>query len=745
MEKLVGYVDHIIYRNSDNGYTVLVLMTDDGECTVVGTFRYIDEGENLELEGEYGKHSVYGEQFQVKHYEVKEPEDIVSIERYLSSGAIKGIGAAIAKRIIRKFGEDTFRIMEEEPERLTEIKGISERIAREIGVQVEEKKDLRKAMIFLQNYGISTTLAVKIYERYQNQIYEVIKENPYRMTEEIDGVGFRTADEIAERVGIHTNSDFRIRSGLLYCLLQASAEGHVYLPQDVLIQKATQLLSVPSEGILTQLSNLSMEKKIVWKQSENQAQVYASTYYYMELNCAKMLMDLNYKEATEEDWIVKKLHALEMEIGIELEEKQRDAVVQAAQCGVLVITGGPGTGKTTTINTLIHYFLKEGMDFILAAPTGRAAKRMTETTGYESRTIHRLLETNAGNADRAGASVFERDENNPLEADVIIVDEMSMVDISLFHALLKAVTVGTKLILVGDVNQLPSVGPGAVLKDIIESGKFPVVTLQKIFRQATTSDIVMNAHKINEGEHILLDNKSHDFFFLERDRADVIMESIVYLVTKKLPPYVESDPFDIQVMTPMKKGLLGVEQLNTKLQERLNPPGKGKNGREKREHTYGEHLFREGDKVMQIKNNYQLEWEICTKNGMTVDKGLGVFNGDMGVVSEINPTTESLTVLYDENKEVHYSFSGLDELELSYAITIHKSQGSEYPAVVIPILSGPAMLLNRNLLYTGVTRAKKCVTLIGSSETIQKMIDNKSEQVRYSSLAVRICEFGEAM
>lgn len=739
MEKLEGYVDHIIYRNTDNGYTVLVLITDEGEKTVVGSFRYIDEGESLEMEGGYGTHAVYGEQFQVRHYEVKAPEDVVSIERYLSSGAIKGIGAAIAKRIVKKFGEDSFRIMEDEPERLIEIKGISERIAREIAEQVEEKKDLRKAMIFLQNYGISTALAVKIYERYQNEIYQVIKENPYRMTEEIDGVGFRTADEIAERVGIHTDSDFRIRSGILYCLLQASGEGHVYLPQEVLLKRASALLSVQEEFILNQVTNLSMEKKIIQKNADNQKQIYPSSYYYMELNCAKMMMDLNVTEEISKEWVEKKVKAIEDETGIHLEEKQMEAVVEAAKNGILVITGGPGTGKTTTINTLIHYFTKEGLDFVLAAPTGRAAKRMTETTGYESKTIHRLLETSGGMIEGSGHVGFERNEDNPLETDIIIVDEMSMVDIHLFYALLKAITVGTKLILVGDVNQLPSVGPGAVLKDVINSETFSVVTLEKIFRQAAASDIVVNAHKIHDGEHIRLDNKSQDFFFLERDNADVIMESIVYLVMKKLPPYVEAEPFDIQVMTPMRKGLLGVEQLNRKLQERLNPPGK------KREHAFGDSIFREGDKVMQIKNNYQLEWEICSRYGIPIDKGLGVFNGDMGKIKEIDTNAETLTVVYDENRQVHYAFSQLDELDLAYAITIHKSQGSEYPAVVMPILTGPAMLLNRNLLYTGVTRARKCVTLIGSGETIQKMIENKSEQIRYTGLSERIREFEEAM
>ena len=742
LEKIEGFVDHIVYRNEENGYTVLVLETQKGEETLVGTFRFIEEGESILAEGEYGSHPVYGEQFQVKHVEIKVPDDILSIGRYLGSGAIKGVGPSLAKRIIDKFGEDTIRIMEEEPERLIEIKGISERIARQISAQMEEKRDLRKAMIFLQQYGISNTLAVKIYETYENEMYEVIRENPYRMTEEIAGIGFRTADEIAAKAGISWNSDYRIRSGVLYVLQLAMGEGHTYLPKGELLKKCTELLGVEEEYVSLQIQNLAMDNKVILKTSGSIVRVFPAVHYYMELNCARMLEDLNIHEEQKKASVLNKILSLEERTGICLEEKQREAVLTAAQNGVMVITGGPGTGKTTTINMLIHYFADEGMDILLAAPTGRAAKRMTEATGYEARTIHRLLEVSGGKSDdtfrTSLTSGFERNENNPLEADVIILDEMSMVDIYLFHSLLKAVTIGTRLILVGDVNQLPSVGPGAVLKDIIHSEGFSVVALEKIFRQAAESDIVMNAHKVHEGNPIALDNKSRDFFFLERDNAEVIIESIVYLVTRKLPPYVDAQPYEIQVMSPMRKGMLGVENLNRRLQERMNPPDPGKKEKES-----GQALFREGDKVMQIRNNYQLEWEVSSRYGVVIDKGLGVFNGDMGVIDSINEVSETVTVVFDENRAVHYGFSQLDELELAYAITIHKSQGSEYPAVVIPILSGPAMLMNRNLLYTGITRARKCVTIIGSSRTVMEMIENQSEQKRYTGLKERIQEFME--
>lgn len=735
MEKLAGYVEHIIYRNTDNGYTVLNLVSGEDEITCVGIFSDIAEGENIEAEGDYTSHPTYGKQFKVERFEEKAPEDEEAIERYLGSGAIKGIGLALAARIVRRFKEDTFRIIEEEPERLAEIKGISERKAMEIAAQVNEKRDLRQAMIFLQQYGITMNLAVKVYAEYGQEVYGIIKENPYRLADDIAGVGFRTADEIASRVGIRTDSDFRIKSGILYTLLQASAEGHTFLPQEELTKRASNLLEVEPEYIERHYMDLAIERKIIMKQMQEQTQIYAATFYYMEANTATMLRGLNVSYDVPDIEIEQRIRKIEKQTGMTLDEHQVTAVKEAVRNGLLIITGGPGTGKTTTINTIIRYFESEGMDIFLAAPTGRAAKRMSETTGFEARTIHRMLELNGGMEGSAG---FERNETNPLETDVIIIDEMSMVDISLMTSLLKAIVAGTRLILVGDVNQLPSVGPGSVLKDIIDSGACNVVKLTKIFRQASESDIIVNAHKINRGEEVTLDNKSMDFFFLKRYDADVIISVTLQLIKQKLPKFVNATPYDIQVLTPMRKGLLGVERLNGILQQYMNPPEKGK-----REKEVGSTLFREGDKIMQTRNNYQLEWEIRSKYGLTIDKGTGVFNGDMGVIREINDYTEIVTVEFEEGRMVEYPFKLLEELELAYAITIHKSQGSEYPAVVIPLLSGPAMLMNRNLLYTAVTRARKCVTLVGNDVTFQQMIQNTSQQKRYSGLANRLREQAE--
>ena len=752
METVKGYVDHIIYRNTDNGYTVLILIVEEEELTCVGTFSDIVEGENIEAKGEYTDHPTYGRQFKVVSYEEKAPEDELAIERYLGSGAIKGIGIALAARIVRRFKEDTFRIIEEEPERLAEIKGISERKAMEIAEQVNEKKDLRQAMIFLQQYGIHTNLAVKIYNTYGLEIYSILTENPYRLADDIDGVGFRTADEIATRVGIRTDSDFRIRSGILYTLQLASGEGHTYLPLEELTQRASALLEVEPENIEPHYMNLAMDRKIIMQQNDGITQIYATSFYYMEANSATMLKQLNISYEVGDEEIEARIHKIEKQTKMELDEHQVEAVKEAVRNGLLIITGGPGTGKTTTINTIIRYFESEGLDIFLAAPTGRAAKRMSETTGFEARTIHRMLELTGGMVDetsagsgmtaaaRAGAGStgngmggagihFERNETNPLETDVIIVDEMSMVDISLMYALLKAVAAGTRLILVGDTNQLPSVGPGSVLKDIIDSDQFHTVKLTKIFRQASTSDIIVNAHKINRGERISLDNQSRDFFFLKRYDADKIINVTLQLIKQKLPKYVDAGEYDIQVLTPMRKGLLGVERLNQILQMYLNPPDK-----KKREKEYGSMVFREGDKVMQVKNNYQMEWEIRTKYGLCIDKGTGIFNGDTGIIEEINDFAETMTISFDEGRMVEYSFKNLEELELAYAVTIHKSQGSEYPAVVIPLLTGPRMLMNRNLLYTAVTRAKKCVTIVGDENTFDMMVENNSEQKRYSGL-----------
>ncbi len=736
MEKVTGYIDNFIYQNKENGYCVLTLVTEGGELTCVGTLQGVTAGMNVAFAGSYTEHPSYGRQFKVESYEEKEPEDEFAIERYLGSGAIKGIGAALAARIVRKFGKDTFRVIEDEPERLAEIRGISERGAQEIAAQVEEKKEMRQAMIFLQQFGITLALAAKVYQTYGPQIYTIIRENPYRMADDIQGVGFRIADEIAGRAGIRADSDFRIRSGILYALQQAGGEGHTYLPKEQLNVRVAQLLEIDLELIEKHYMDLAVARRIVIKQNGEEMQIYSSSYYNMEHNAALLLQELNVQQEVSEADLRTKISSIEKHTDVVLDELQREALCEAARNGLLIITGGPGTGKTTTINSIIRLYEMEGLDFMLAAPTGRAAKRMSETTGYEARTIHRMLELNGGVEGSAG---FERNESNPLETDAIIIDEMSMVDITLMNSLLKAIAPATRLVLVGDINQLPSVGPGSVLKDMIDAGVYQVVRLTKIFRQASQSDIIVNAHRINRGESVRLDNQSRDFFFLKRYDADKIINVVLQLVIQKMPKYVDAQMYEIQVLTPMRKGLLGVDRLNTVLQQYLNPPAQNK-----AEKIRGEVIFREGDKVMQVKNNYQIEWEVKNRYGIAVEHGMGIFNGDMGVIRSIRELTEIVTIEFDEGRVVEYPFKMLEELELAYAITIHKSQGSEYPAVVIPLLSGPKMLMNRNLLYTAVTRAKKCVTLVGDEHTFTDMVDNISEQRRYCGLKDRIMEQADA-
>lgn len=756
MATVSGYVEKIKYRNEENGYSILNVSADGLDYVLVGTFPYISEGDFIEATGRDVEHPVYGDQIQVESYELKAPEDTASMERYLGSGAIRGVGTALASRIVRRFKADTFRIIEEEPERLAEVKGISEKMARTISEQMESKKEMRQAMMFLQDYGISMSLALKIYNEYGSRMYGIIKENPYRLADDIQGVGFKMADEIAQKVGIFTDSDFRIRSGIYYTLLQSVANGHTYLPQEELLASASELLHVDPAVMEKHLTDLQMEKKIVVKVNEEKdsdpeteqlvdipdstpvsRHVYASQYYYTELNTARMLHDLNLRGSEPEAEIRKKLEKICEEEKIEPDELQIRAVIEAVNSGLLIITGGPGTGKTTTINTIIRYFEQEEMEILLAAPTGRAAKRMTEATGYEARTIHRLLELTGVPSDDKDTSGmhFERNEENPLDADAIIIDEMSMVDIYLMHALLRAVNPGTRLILVGDTNQLPSVGPGNVLRDLIASKAFNVVQLTRIFRQAAESDIIVNAHKIHDGEKIPLGKRSKDFLFIRREQPDAIISAMLTLVREKLPNYVHADMFDIQIMTPMRKGALGVERLNTILQSFLNPQDPSKPEKE-----MGGTIYRVGDKVMQIKNNYQIEWETRNRYGIPVDSGAGVFNGDIGMIREINTFAEELTVEFDEGKMVDYSFKQLEELDLAYAITIHKSQGSEYPAVVIPVYSGPRMLMTRNLIYTAVTRARACVCLVGIPEMLQAMVDNEVEQRRYTGLKIRIQE-----
>ena len=752
MVEIKGYVEHIIYRNEENTYTVFEVSSEDGILTCTGFPPAISEGESCIVAGESVQHAVYGEQFKVEIYRVIPPENSQAMLRYLSSGAVKGIGQALAARIVKKFGDDTLRIMDEEPERLAEVKGISERGAREIAAYMAEKRELRDAMLFLQQYGVTNRVALKIWKAYGANMYTVLRENPYQLAEDIYGIGFATADEIASRVGISSQSEFRIRSGILYTLSTTLAEGSSYLPREILIRRAAELLQVPDELIEVQLDNLAVERRLRIRTKGQEVQIYSNTAWREEQQIARMMAELEAEPVHSGEGDPERILAeLESEENLQLDPLQREAVLMAAEHAVLIISGGPGTGKTTTINTIIKYLRKEGFEVLLAAPTGRAAKRMTEATGFEAMTIHRLLGVRAVREEGDGSfaagddfggrggspnfSYFEKGTDNPLEADAIIIDEMSMVDMHLFCSLLKAVVPGTRLILVGDVNQLPSVGPGRVLQDLIESGVFRTVMLRKIFRQALESDIVTNAHRILNGEMPQMGNKSRDFFFLERDNAPVIYKHTVELMRDKLPGYLHCDMGEIQVLTPMRKGPLGVNRLNEVLQSVLNPPS-----RDKKEVQRQDVTFREGDKVMQTRNNYQIEWVIRGNYGLKIDSGTGVFNGDAGVIQSIDKEAEIVTVCFDEEKIVEYPFSDLEDLEPAYAVTVHKSQGSEYPAVILPLLSGPAGLFNRNLLYTAVTRARDCVVILGSRQTVASMTANVRENRRYTGLKERIHE-----
>lgn len=734
METLEGYVERIIYRNDENGYTVLVLVCDGEEYTCTGILPLLDEGQLIEARGKMSVHPSYGEQFHIESYEEKQPGDALSIERYLGSGAIKGIGQALAGRIVRRFGADTFRIMEMEPERLAEIKGISEKKAREIAQQVNDKREQREVLLFLGRYGVSTSLGVKLYQKYSTAIYGIIRENPYQLADEVTGIGFRTADEIARRAGILADSDFRVKSAISYVLSLAQNEGHVYLPRQVLQSRVQLVLETGNvERFEDCLMDLVMNKRIVVRQEEEELRVYEAALYHIENTTAALLCERNIQGDYQEEKVLSQIREVEKQIHTELDEWQRRGVLEAVRSGVMVLTGGPGTGKTTTIRTMLSVFEQEGLTMALAAPTGRAAKRMSEATGHEARTIHRLLEV-SGQTDGAGPITFGRNAQNPLEEDVFIIDEMSMVDIYLMYALLCAIPVGSRLIMVGDASQLPSVGPGSVLRDIIDSDICPVVKLTRIFRQAQESDIVVNAHKINQGEHMVLNNKSRDFFFMRRGDAQSVIEAAASAVSKRLPAYVGTGSYDIQILTPTRKGLLGAPNLNEVLQQQLNGPDP-----HKRECPHGDgKVLREGDKVMQIKNNYQSVWQVRGRFGAVIDSGSGVFNGDIGTISEINTYTQIVTVEFDEKRYVEYPYAQLDELSLAYAVTIHKSQGSEYPAVVIPMLEGPRMLMNRNLIYTAVTRARQCVVLIGDEQVFYRMIDNATQQTRYSALNFRL-------
>ena len=777
-----GYIEKIKYKSDETGYCVMCVEGEEGEEIFVGTLPGASEGLYVIAEGEYVNHPQYDIQFNFTSYEIRMPKDTLGMERYLGSGIIKGIGAVLAKKIVKKFKDDTLRIMEEEPERLAEISGISERKAQQIAKSYLEKKAFQEVAIFLSGYGISVNMAIRIFNAYGNKVYDILRTNPYKLAEDINGIGFRMADDIARRMGIAQDSEFRLRSALLYALNTAGGEGHMYLPKPILLRRCVELTRGSTndvEGIYgqstfgyaeysdaasagsayeqtvelleQQLMDLLIAGKIIIKQVDEEDAIYLASNYYVELNSARLLTDLQLRYEMDPAELDREIQAIEKEEGLTLDELQTTAVKSAIEAGVAVITGGPGTGKTTIINVIIKYFSKHGMEIKLCAPTGRAAKRMTESTGWPAQTIHRLLEINGAmeedgrNPDNHGMH-FSRNADNPLECDAIIVDEMSMVDAYIFYALVQAVPYGTRLIFVGDVNQLPSVGAGNVLKDIINSGCFPVTTLNKIFRQEDGSDIVFNAHKIQRGEHLILTNKSRDFFFIPQRTAAQIVEEVQTLTLKNLPDYYGLSPQEIQILCPMRKYEVGVENMNQKLQSRLNPKASNKP-----EHMRGDVVFRKGDKVMQIKNNYQQEWKIYgvskTGNGKgyVIDEGVGVFNGDMGVITEISDYDEELTILFDDGRESVYNYKELDQLEHAFAVTIHKSQGSEYPAVIIPLLGGNRKLMNRNLIYTAITRARQLVIIVGDVNLVNQMIDNSEEQKRYTSLAFRIEELNESM
>lgn len=778
-----GYIEKIIYKNEENGYAVFSVTNDNGEEIFVGNLYGIGEGLYIIAEGEYVNHPQYDIQFKFTSCEVKMPEDTLGIERYLGSGIIKGIGEVLAKKIVKKFKNDTLRIIEEEPERLAEINGISERKARAIATSYAEKREFQEVIIFLSEYGISVNMAMKIYNEYGDKVYEVLKSNPYQIAEDISGIGFKAADDIARKMGIRADSVYRLRSAIVYVLNMSSLEGHMYLPKEMLIRKAIELtrennnragedLSTNyefnygyaeyesadsaksvyeelSETLQEQLAELSIEGKVIIKEVYGEVVVYNSLNYYVELNTARILTDLQLRYEMPENELEQAIIDIEKETAVRLDDIQKEAVKSAITAGVAIITGGPGTGKTTIIDAIIKYFNKQGLEIRLCAPTGRAAKRMTESTGWPAQTIHRLLEFNGAlesEDNRSRGLKFGRNAGNPLECDAIIVDEMSMVDSYIFYSLIQAIVYGTRLILVGDVNQLPSVGAGNVLKDIIKSTCFPVTVLSKIFRQENGSDIVFNAHKINKGEHLAINNKSKDFFFIPRNGSNNIINEVNVLISDNLPKYLGISPQDIQVLSPMRKYEVGVENLNVKLQTLLNPASFGKSEKDK-----NGIIFRVGDKIMQIKNNYKKEWKIYGVSaagkgkGLVIDEGVGVFNGDVGVITEISDYDEEIVVLFDDGREAVYTYAELDELEHAFAVTIHKSQGSEYPAVIIPLLTGPKKLLNRNLLYTAITRAKKMVVIVGNINIINQMIDNTEEQKRYTSLALRLEEMSEQM
>ncbi|KOF57042.1 MULTISPECIES: SF1B family DNA helicase RecD2 [Clostridium] len=731
MEELQCVVESIVFKNEENGYVVAITEDENSKkITITGCIPYIMEGQSLKISGEWTVHPQFGQQFKVEKCDEILPNSLVGIEKYLASGVISGIGPVTAKKIVDKFGDKTLEVLDNDVYRLREIDGIGDKKIELIYESYSQQREIRNIMIFLQTYGVTPNQCVKIYKKYKSKAIEVVKENPYILTDTIAGIGFKTADKIARSLGIEANSPFRIQSGITYVVNEFCAMGNTYMPIEDLIKKSIEILQVRKDEIEKGIYECTLSQKLKVEIINKENCVYTMPYYYSELGVTRKIITLAYDKYKELDVdINSEIEKFQKENNIEFAASQKEAIEGAIKNGFEIITGGPGTGKTTIIRCITSIFEELSMKVFMAAPTGRAAKRMSEATGSEARTIHRMLEL--GYEDE---ELFEKPDESILQCDVIIIDEASMIDIMLMHSLLKAIGLGTRLIIVGDVDQLPSVGPGNVLRDLIESNCVKVFKLKEIFRQAKESMIIVNAHKINNGEMPILNKKDNDFYFISEEKHDIILNTILSLTCQRLPKYNRSwDSIkDIQIITPMKKGTLGVINMNNNLQNVLNPKDKLK-----KEIKYRDVIFRVGDKVMQNKNNYMLKWKRIKGEGEK--EGEGVFNGDIGFVYDIDEDS-NLIVLFDDEREVVYEKLNLDELSLAYAVTIHKSQGSEFPVVIMPAFVGPPLLMNRNLLYTAITRAKQFVVIVGQKKAVQFMINNNRSFKRYSGLEWRISE-----
>lgn len=734
MDIINGIVDSIVFKSEDTGYTVTKLKTEKDIINAVGIAPFLKEGQNVLLKGNWVVHKQFGKQFNIEEYEEIMPTSVEGIERYLSTGIVRGIGPITAKRIVAKFKEKTLDILDNNIERLKEVEGIGERKYKIIFDSYLEQKDLKNIIIFFQGHGMSTNQCLKVYKKFGVNAKDIILENPYILSDEISGIGFITADRISRSIGVEPNSPFRIQSGIKYILNQYSSSGNTFMPKESLSRETIKLLNVSKDEVEVNIHNLALDNKVKIERINDIEGVFALPYYYCELGVTNKIITLSIENfRTINTDIESEIEYFEKKNNIKFAESQKEAIIGAFENGIEIITGGPGTGKTTIIKSIIEIYENNGMKVLLGAPTGRAAKRMSESTGREAKTIHRLLEM--GVSEEGDNSFFGKGEAEPLEADVIIIDEASMIDIMLMHNLLKAIKLGTRVIIVGDVDQLPSVGAGNVLKDLIDSNFIKVVRLKDIFRQGKESLITINAHKINNGEMPYLNRKDGDFFFENKDDSEEILQTVIDLINRRLPKFNTSwdKHRDIQILTPTRKGILGVQNLNNKLQEILNPKDDIKKEKELKEV-----IFREGDKVMQTKNNYSLKW--TRVNGYGEKEGVGVFNGDMGFIEKINEEEKTLTVIFDDERKVVYDYIYLDELELAYAITIHKSQGSEFKVIITPVFMGSPFLMNKNLLYTAITRAKQLVVTVGSPKSLKYMVSNTTSMERYSSLKHRILE-----